>query len=70
MRVPAVTEVGTGEPLVVFVHGVLGHGRSFDRVASVLEGECTMRWYDRRGYVFRPSTCRGVLRPSTSTSTT
>jgi len=47
---PEVTEVGTGEPLVVFVHGVLGHGRSFDRVAALLEAECTMRWYDRRGY--------------------
>ncbi len=46
----AVTELGTGEPLVVFVHGVLGNGPSFDRVADRLAGECTMRWYDRRGY--------------------
>ena len=34
----------------MFVHGVLGHGRSFDRVAALLADECTMRWYDRRGY--------------------
>ena len=34
---PEGTEVGTGGPLVVFVHGVLGHGRSFDRVAALLE---------------------------------
>ncbi len=45
-----VTEVGHGDLLVVFVHGVLGHGRSFDRVAALLDDECTMRWYDRRGY--------------------
>ena len=45
-----VTEVGSGDTLVVFVHGVLGHGRSFDRVAAVLESECRMLWYDRRGY--------------------
>jgi hypothetical protein len=45
----AVTEVGTGDRLVVFVHGVLGHGRSFDRVAALLDEECTMRWYDRYG---------------------
>jgi pimeloyl-ACP methyl ester carboxylesterase len=50
VRGAEVTEAGTGEPLVVFVHGVLGHGRSFDRVAALLEDECTMRWYDRRGY--------------------
>jgi pimeloyl-ACP methyl ester carboxylesterase len=46
----AVTEVGSGDDLVVFVHGVLGHGRSFDRVAAELESECRMLWYDRRGY--------------------
>jgi pimeloyl-ACP methyl ester carboxylesterase len=45
-----VTEVGTGDALVVFVHGVLGSGRSFDRVADVLASECRMLWYDRRGY--------------------
>jgi hypothetical protein len=45
-----VTEVGSGDALVVFVHGVLGHGRSFDRVADVLAAECRMLWYDRRGY--------------------
>jgi pimeloyl-ACP methyl ester carboxylesterase len=45
-----VTEVGSGDALVVFVHGVLGHGRSFDRVADVLASECRMLWYDRRGY--------------------
>ena len=46
----AVTEIGGGDRLVVFVHGVLGSGPSFDRVAERLAGECTMRWYDRRGY--------------------
>ncbi len=46
----AVTEVGSGDALVVFVHGVLGRGRSFDRVADVLVSECRMLWYDRRGY--------------------
>ena len=46
----AVTEVGSGDALVVFVHGVLGHGRSFDRVAAELDSECRMLWYDRRGY--------------------
>jgi len=45
-----VTELGAGDRLVVFVHGVLGHGRSFDRVAELLGGQCTLRWYDRRGY--------------------
>jgi pimeloyl-ACP methyl ester carboxylesterase len=45
-----VTEVGTGDTLVVFVHGVLGRGGSFDRVAAVLASECRMLWYDRRGY--------------------
>jgi len=43
-------ELGSGERLVVFVHGVLGRGRSFDRVASLLASECRMLWYDRRGY--------------------
>jgi pimeloyl-ACP methyl ester carboxylesterase len=46
----AVTRVGSGDPLVVFVHGVLGRGSAFDRVAAVLEPECEMLWYDRRGY--------------------
>ncbi len=45
-----VTEVGSGEPLVVLVHGALGWGSSFDRVAAELENECRMLWYDRRGY--------------------
>lgn len=45
-----VTEAGSGDALVVFVHGVLGRGRSFDRVADVLASECRMLWYDRRGY--------------------
>jgi len=45
-----VTEVGVGEPLVVFVHGVLDRGRSFQRVAELLAPECHMLWYDRRGY--------------------
>jgi pimeloyl-ACP methyl ester carboxylesterase len=46
----AVTESGTGEALVVFVHGVLDRGRSFTRVAELLSPECRMLWYDRRGY--------------------
>jgi pimeloyl-ACP methyl ester carboxylesterase len=45
-----ITEVGDGEALVVFVHGVLGRGSSFDRVADLLTSRCRMRWYDRRGY--------------------
>jgi pimeloyl-ACP methyl ester carboxylesterase len=45
-----VTEVGHGERLVLFVHGALGSGRSFDRVASLLDEEATMLLYDRRGY--------------------
>ena len=46
----AVTESGTGDPLVVFVHGVLDRGRSFERVAEVLAPDCRMVLYDRRGY--------------------
>ncbi len=45
-----VTEVGSGESLVVLVHGALGSGSSFTRVAAELESECRMLWYDRRGY--------------------
>jgi pimeloyl-ACP methyl ester carboxylesterase len=45
-----VTEVGTGKPLVVFVHGVLDRGRSFQPVAQLLDSECRMLHYDRRGY--------------------
>jgi len=43
-------ERGVGEQLVVFVHGVLDRGRSFDRVAALLDSECRMISYDRRGY--------------------
>jgi pimeloyl-ACP methyl ester carboxylesterase len=46
----AITESGSGDALVVFVHGVLDRGRSFDRVADLLASECRMLWYDRRGY--------------------
>ena len=46
----SVTESGLGSPRVVFVHGVLDRGRSFESVAALLEGECRMQWYDRRGY--------------------
>jgi pimeloyl-ACP methyl ester carboxylesterase len=46
----ALTELGSGSPLVVFVHGVLDRGRSFDRVGELLADECRMVWYDRRGY--------------------
>lgn len=45
-----VVELGAGEDLVVFVHGVLDRGRSFRFVAEELAGECQMLWYDRRGY--------------------
>ncbi|HLY84541.1 MAG TPA: alpha/beta hydrolase [Acidimicrobiales bacterium] len=45
-----VIERGSGDQLVVFVHGVLDGGQSFGRVAALLEGECRMVWYDRRGY--------------------
>ncbi len=41
---------GKGTQRVVFVHGVLDRGASFNRVAALLEDECTMEWYDRRGY--------------------
>jgi pimeloyl-ACP methyl ester carboxylesterase len=46
----AVTETGSGDVLVVFVHGVLDRGRSFERVASLLAPECRVLRYDRRGY--------------------
>jgi len=46
----AVTELGSGNDLVVFVHGVFDRGSSFDRVAARLDGSCRMLWYDRRGY--------------------
>src|SRR3954454_2906605 len=45
-----VTEVGTGGLLVIFVHGVLDRGRSFQPVVQLLEHECRMLHYDRRGY--------------------
>jgi pimeloyl-ACP methyl ester carboxylesterase len=45
-----ITEVGGGDRRVVFVHGVLDRGRSFNRVARELDGACHMEWYDRRGY--------------------
>lgn len=45
-----VVEGGEGDRRVVFVHGVLDRGRSFDRVADLLAGECRTVWYDRRGY--------------------
>ena len=45
-----VTELGSGDALVVFVHGVLDRGTSFRRVADELDGDCRMLWYDRRGY--------------------
>jgi pimeloyl-ACP methyl ester carboxylesterase len=46
----AVTESGSGNVLVVFVHGVLDRGRSFDRIADALSTECRLLQYDRRGY--------------------
>jgi pimeloyl-ACP methyl ester carboxylesterase len=45
-----VTQVGTGTPLVAFVHGVLDRGRSFEPVADLLDGDCRILHYDRRGY--------------------
>lgn len=45
-----VHEAGSGEQLVVFVHGVLDRGGSFRRVIGELERDCRMAWYDRRGY--------------------
>jgi pimeloyl-ACP methyl ester carboxylesterase len=46
----AVTASGSGSPRVVFVHGVFDRGRSFERVAALLDDECRMLRYDRRGY--------------------
>jgi pimeloyl-ACP methyl ester carboxylesterase len=46
----AVTESGLGSQRVVFVHGVLDRGASFERVAALLQDDCRMLWYDRRGY--------------------
>jgi len=43
-------EVGTGDQLVVFVHGVLDRGSSFRRTAEFLDNQCRMVLYDRRGY--------------------
>jgi pimeloyl-ACP methyl ester carboxylesterase len=59
----AVTESGLGSQRVVFVHGVLDRGASFERVAALLEDECRMLWYDRRGYadsIDAPGTPVGV----------
>jgi len=45
-----VTETGSGEPLVLLVHGVLDRGRSFAAMSELLADECRMLTYDRRGY--------------------
>ncbi|HUN31401.1 MAG TPA: alpha/beta hydrolase [Trebonia sp.] len=45
-----VTESGTGDALVVLVHGVLDRGRSFSQVGALLSADCRLAWYDRRGY--------------------
>ena len=42
-------EVGEG-PLVVLVHGAMDRASSMLRVRRVLEGECRVLRYDRRGY--------------------
>lgn len=42
-------EVGEG-PLVVLVHGAMDRASSMLRVRRVLEGECRVMRYDRRGY--------------------
>lgn len=44
-----VQEVGEG-PLVVLVHGAMDRASSMLRVRKVLEGECRVLRYDRRGY--------------------
>jgi pimeloyl-ACP methyl ester carboxylesterase len=44
------SEEGTGDQLVVFVHGVLDRGSSFRKSAAFLPAECRMVFYDRRGY--------------------
>jgi pimeloyl-ACP methyl ester carboxylesterase len=44
-----VQEVGEG-PLVVLVHGAMDRASSMMRVRRVLEGECRVVRYDRRGY--------------------
>jgi pimeloyl-ACP methyl ester carboxylesterase len=46
----AVTETGSGSQRAVFVHGVFDRGRSFERVTALLQNECRMLRYDRRGY--------------------
>ncbi len=46
----SVTEAGSGDVVVAFVHGVLDRGRSFTGVADALGSECRMLWWDRRGY--------------------
>ena len=45
-----VASTGTGGTQVIFVHGALGSGGSFGRVAALLDREARMSWYDRRGY--------------------
>src|ERR1022692_4828944 len=46
----SVTTSGTGEALVLLVHGVLDSARSFSQVAELLDSECQLLRYDRRGY--------------------
>jgi pimeloyl-ACP methyl ester carboxylesterase len=46
----AVHETGSGDGLVVFVHGVLDRGGSFRRVGQLLQDDRRIVWYDRRGY--------------------
>jgi pimeloyl-ACP methyl ester carboxylesterase len=45
-----VVEAGSGDDLVVLVHGVLDRGRSFRRVAENLAPDFRILSYDRRGY--------------------
>ena len=45
-----VVEAGSGDDLVVLVHGVLDRGRSFRRVAENLATDFRILSYDRRGY--------------------
>ena len=45
-----VVEAGSGDDVVVLVHGVLDRGRSFRRVAEILATDFRVLYYDRRGY--------------------
>jgi pimeloyl-ACP methyl ester carboxylesterase len=56
-----IVEAGAAGPLVVFVHGAMDRGRSFDAVADLLAPECRTIRYDRRGYGAPATEPLGVL---------